>query len=95
MLCCYIDTLKNIKSKYNFLNFPATLLMPENLQYLAHQQNSRTFPASNYMLKVNNRNTRTRCETYSKLPIKTPEVSPEVLHLMSYRKYRNLMRTKK
>ena len=25
------------------------------------------------MFKVNNRNTRTRCETYSKLTIKTPE----------------------
>ena len=27
----------------------------------------------NYMLRVNNRNTRTRCEIYSKLTIKTPE----------------------
>ena len=30
-------------------------------------------PASIYLLKVNNRNTRTRCETYSKLTIKIPE----------------------
>ena len=30
-------------------------------------------PAGNYMFKVNNRNTRTKCETYSKLAIKTPE----------------------
>ena len=30
-------------------------------------------PAGNYMLKVNNRNTRTRCEICSKLTIKTPE----------------------
>ena len=30
-------------------------------------------PAGNYMLNVNNRNTRTRCEIYSKLAIKTPE----------------------
>ena len=30
-------------------------------------------PASNYMFKVNNRNSRTRCETCSKLTIKTPE----------------------
>ena len=29
--------------------------------------------AGNYMFKVNNRNTRTRCEIYSKLTIKTPE----------------------
>ena len=29
--------------------------------------------AGNYMFKVNNRNTRTRCEICSKLIIKTPE----------------------
>ena len=32
-----------------------------------------TTPAGNYMFKVNNRNTRTRCEICSKLTIKTPE----------------------
>ena len=31
------------------------------------------FPAENYILKVNNRNTRTRCEICSKLIVKTPE----------------------
>ena len=31
------------------------------------------YPAGNYMFKVNNRNTRTRCEIFSKLTIKTPE----------------------
>ena len=31
------------------------------------------YPVGNYMLKVNNRNTRTRCERHSKLIIKTPE----------------------
>ena len=30
-------------------------------------------PAGNYMFKVNNRNTRIRCEICSKLTIKTPE----------------------
>ena len=30
-------------------------------------------PAGNYMWKVNNGNTRTRCEMFSKLTIKTPE----------------------
>ena len=30
-------------------------------------------PAGNYMFKVGNRNTRTRCEICSKLTIKTPE----------------------
>ena len=31
------------------------------------------YPAGNYMFKVNNRNTRTRCEICSKLTIKIPE----------------------
>ena len=31
------------------------------------------YPIGNYMLKVNNRNTRTRCEICSKLTIKAPE----------------------
>ena len=31
------------------------------------------YPAGIYLLKVNNRNTRRRCEIYSKLTIKTPE----------------------
>ena len=30
-------------------------------------------PAGNYMFKVNNRNTRTRCEICSNLTIKPPE----------------------
>ena len=33
----------------------------------------KTIAANNYLLKVNNRNTRTRCEICSKLIIKTPE----------------------
>ena len=31
------------------------------------------FPAGIYLLKVNNRNTRTKCEICSNLTIKTPE----------------------
>ena len=31
------------------------------------------YPAGNYMFKVNNRNTRARCEICSKLTIKIPE----------------------
>ena len=31
------------------------------------------YSVSNYMFKVNDRNTRTRCEICSKLTIKTPE----------------------
>ena len=32
-----------------------------------------SIPAGNYMFKVINRNTRTRCEVYSKLTIRAPE----------------------
>ena len=32
-----------------------------------------SIPAGNYLFKVNNRNTRTRCQICSKLKIKTPE----------------------
>ena len=34
---------------------------------------SKTNPTSNYIFKVNNRSTRTRCEICSKLTIKTPK----------------------
>ena len=33
----------------------------------------KMIPAGNYMFKVNNRNTRTRCEICSNLAMKTPE----------------------
>ena len=33
----------------------------------------RLYPVGIYLLKVNNRNIRTRCEIFSKLTIKTPE----------------------
>ena len=33
----------------------------------------RAFPANIYLFKGNDRNTRKRCEIYSKLTIKTPE----------------------
>ena len=33
----------------------------------------REYPGNTYLFKVNNRNTRKRCEIYSKLVIKTPE----------------------
>ena len=36
-------------------------------------ENFSTSPAGTYLLKVNNRNTRTRCEICLKLTIKTPE----------------------
>ena len=39
----------------------------------AHDHLPKTIPVGIYLLKVNNRNTRTRCEICSKLTIKTPE----------------------
>ena len=44
--------------------FPSSIFHPEN-----------RYPASIYLLKVNNRNTRTRCEICSKLTINIPEQS--------------------
>ena len=48
------------------------------MKNLAANKNLRPFflrniPAGNYMFKVNNRNTRTRCEIRSKLTVKAPE----------------------
>ena len=37
---------------------------------MAHNHLSSQYPAGNYMFKVNNRNTRTRCEICSKLTMK-------------------------
>ena len=48
-------------------------------RYGTHEKLSRNLglssynPVGNYMFKVNNRNTRARCEICSKLTIKTPE----------------------
>ena len=39
------------------------------LKYILH----RYYPANIYLLKVNNRNSRKKCEICSKLTIKTPE----------------------
>ena len=50
-------------------------LLPKNsfLVFCAVGYSSSSHPAGNYMFKVNNRNTRTRCEICSKLTIKIPE----------------------
>ena len=39
----------------------------------SNQKDVKQDPAGIYLLKVNNRNTRTRCEICSMLTIKTPE----------------------
>ena len=47
---------------------------PERIVKCAHLAPYEThIPAGNYMFKINNKNTRTRCEICSKLTIKTPE----------------------
>ena len=41
--------------------------------YIRYKSNIGMTPAGIYLFKVNNRNTRTRCEICSKLTINTPE----------------------
>ena len=42
------------------------------------------YPTGNYMFKVNNRNTRTRCEICSKLTIKIPERRHRLYHIQMF-----------
>ena len=58
MFCCALFAL------YEFNRFS---------KYTTVSSSSFNIPAGTYLLKVNNRNTRTRCEICSKLTIKTPE----------------------
>ena len=44
-----------------------------HIQILKHCNSHYGLPAGIYLLKVNKRNTRTRCEICSKLTIKVPE----------------------
>ena len=59
---------------YNFMK-----ANPDKFQFVilgntdSHALQTNDIPAGNYIFKVNNRNTRTRCEICSKLTIKTPE----------------------
>ena len=50
-------------------------LLTEKFNFLASSKDKwqQYLPAGNYMFKVNNRNTRTRSETFLKLTIKAPE----------------------
>ena len=58
-----------------FVNKAELLHINENYRAILSKWTitTKAFPAGNYMFKVNNRNTRTRCEICSKLRIKTPE----------------------
>ena len=57
ILCNY---LRGTISGWCFTSLPTEIIRKPN-------------PAITYLFKVNNRNTRTRCDIYSKLTIKTPE----------------------
>ena len=61
----------------NEFNPSATVVLSGawNYSYKSLSQSMVTFwyPLGIHLLKVNNRNTRTRCEICSKLTIKTPE----------------------
>ena len=50
-----------------------SLVIQYHFQFASMNQFPAGNPAGNYIFKVNNRNTRTRCEICSKLTIKTPE----------------------
>ena len=60
------NNFKNIKDHIKLQN-----LFPINGN--SFQRKPNLIPAGIYLLKVNNRNTRTRCEICSKLTINTPE----------------------
>ena len=66
---------QNIPTQIRKVAMSATSAVGDGCQCLSLQNphNLAAFPAGIYLLKVNNRNTRTRCEICSKLTIKTPE----------------------
>ena len=59
---CYEASEKKKKKKNELVNYVSAKVKP-----------SLNYPAAIYLLKVNNRNTGTRCKICSKLTIKTPE----------------------
>ena len=72
---------KVIQSTATYIHIPVLSLDSLNIKLLSEASfNNLTngasqgdYPAGNYMFKVNNRNSRTRCELCSKVTIKTPE----------------------
>ena len=59
-------------SNRNFVHFTGTFTIKKTESKMGNGLKSCN-PVGMNLLKVNNRNTRTRCEIYSKLTIKTPE----------------------
>ena len=54
-------------------NFGKIYFLSESPKFMKQLASHAYIPASIYLLKVNNKNTRTRCEICSKLTIKTTE----------------------
>ena len=66
------STLSQIRrSQLTLVIFEWIVLLVTTFSYYLNMFSD--FPAGIYLLKVENRNTRTRCEICSKLTIKTPE----------------------
>ena len=60
-----------------FMKKTRSKITPDSCRNL---QTMLDFPANIYLFKVNNRNTRKRCEICSKLTIKTPERSESIVN---------------
>ena len=77
----HVETSKFFTSPYNASKcilktssiFPFVPIVLSILQQSHILKQTCSSPTGNYMFKVNNRNTTTRCETCSKLIIKTPK----------------------
>ena len=71
----YVPTLCPILSVIDTCNYNLAKCFVSVLKHvdMVFEKTKKVNPTDNYMFKVNNRNTRTRCEICSKLTIKTPE----------------------
>ena len=68
--CFWFNTVDIIKIDFEESQFYFTGNSPKIPSISITLENLKTFPAGIYLFKVNNRNTRTRSETCSKLTIK-------------------------
>ena len=68
---CHPHVLNNEERKYNLLLKIDLYILERNI--IGTISVKKLYLADNGMFKVNNRNTRKRCEICSKLTIKTPE----------------------
>ena len=60
------------KQLFKFMEI-ASLISTNTIIFWVKGKVQTVYPAGNYMFKVNNKSTTTRCEICSKLTIKTPE----------------------